>query len=56
MDEHLRTIEEALQVRIAHRSEHFRVEGPKAKAQARLDVLQALYEMAARTSDATGCS
>jgi len=49
MDEHLRTIETALQVRISHRGEHFRVEGPKAKAERALDVLQALYEMAGRT-------
>jgi phosphate starvation-inducible protein PhoH and related proteins len=48
MDEHLRTIETALQVRISHRGEHFRVEGPKAKAERALDVLQALYEMAGR--------
>lgn len=48
MDEHLRTIEQGLQVRIGHRQEHFRVEGPKAKAQRALDVLQALYEMAGR--------
>jgi phosphate starvation-inducible protein PhoH and related proteins len=49
MDEHLRTIETALQVRISHRQEHFRVEGPKAKAERALDVLQALYEMAGRS-------
>jgi phosphate starvation-inducible protein PhoH and related proteins len=49
MDEHLRTIETALQVRISHRQDHFRVEGPKAKAERALDVLQALYEIAGRT-------
>jgi phosphate starvation-inducible PhoH-like protein len=49
MDEHLRTIESALQVRISHRQEHFRIEGPKAKAERALDVLQALYEMAGRS-------
>jgi phosphate starvation-inducible PhoH-like protein len=49
MDEHLRTIEQSLQVKIGHRGEHFRVEGPKAKAERALDVLQALYEMAGRT-------
>ncbi len=49
MDEHLRTIEQALQVRLSHRQEHFRVEGPKAKAQRAVDVLQALYEIAGRT-------
>jgi phosphate starvation-inducible PhoH-like protein len=49
MDEHLRTIEQALQVRIGHRQEHFRVEGPKAKAERAMEVLQALYETAGRT-------
>ncbi len=48
MDEHLRTIEAALQVSIAHRHEQFKVDGPKAKAQRALEVLQALYEIAAR--------
>lgn len=46
MDSHLRTIEAALQVKLVHRFEQFRIEGPKAKAQQALDVLQALYEMA----------
>jgi phosphate starvation-inducible PhoH-like protein len=48
MDEHLRTIEQALSVRISRRNEHFRIEGPKAKAGRALDVLLALYEMAGR--------
>ncbi len=48
MDEHLRTIETALQVRIARRQESFKVEGAKAKAQRAMDVLQALYEIAQR--------
>jgi phosphate starvation-inducible PhoH-like protein len=48
MEEHLRTIENGLQVRIGHRQEHFRVEGPKAKAQRALEVLQALYETAGK--------
>ena len=48
MDEHLRTIEVALQVSIAHRHEQFKVDGPKAKAQRAMEVLQALYEIAAR--------
>lgn len=48
LDEHLRTIEQALSVRISHRQEHFRVEGPKAKAERALEVLQAMYEMAGR--------
>ena len=47
-DEHLRTLEAALQVSIAHRHEQFKVDGPKARAQRAMEVLQALYEMAAR--------
>jgi phosphate starvation-inducible protein PhoH and related proteins len=47
-DEHLRTIETALQVRIQHRNEQFKVDGPKAKAQRAMEVLQALWEMAGR--------
>jgi phosphate starvation-inducible PhoH-like protein len=47
-DEHLRTIEEALQVRIQHRGDQFRVEGAKAKAQRALEILEAMYEMAGR--------
>ncbi|MFZ9423205.1 MAG: PhoH family protein [Limnohabitans sp.] len=49
MDEHLRTIELALRVKIAHRHEQFKVDGPKVKAQRAMEVLQALYERAART-------
>ena len=48
MDEHLRTIEAGLQVSIAHRHEQFKIDGPKAKANRALVVLQALYEIAAR--------
>mgnify|MGYP005806101803 CR=1 FL=1 len=47
-DEHLRTIEIALQVSIAHRHEQFKIEGPKPRAQRALEVLQALYEIAGR--------
>jgi phosphate starvation-inducible PhoH-like protein len=47
-DEHLRTIETALQVRISHRHGQFKVEGPKAKAQRAIEVVQALYEIAGR--------
>ncbi len=47
-DDHLRTIETGLQVKIGHRAEHFRIEGPKAKAERAMSVLQALWEMAAR--------
>ena len=52
MDEHLRTIEAALQVKIAHRHEQFKVDGPKKQAQRAMEVLQALYEMAARPVEA----
>ncbi len=47
-DEHLRTIELALDVKIAHRHEQFKVDGHKAKATHAMEVLQALYERAAR--------
>ncbi|MEY4712515.1 MAG: hypothetical protein RIS88_1965, partial [Pseudomonadota bacterium] len=47
-DEYLRTVEAALQVSVTHRHEQFKVDGPKAKAQRALEVLQAMYEMAAR--------
>jgi phosphate starvation-inducible PhoH-like protein len=46
MDSHIRTIEAALQVKVAHRFEQFRIEGPKAKANQALEILQALYEIA----------
>jgi phosphate starvation-inducible PhoH-like protein len=45
-DVHLRTIEAALQVSIAHRHEQFKVDGPKARATQALEVLQAVYELA----------
>ena len=48
MDAHLRTIEAALQVKIAHRHEQFKVDGLKANAKRGMEMLQALYEMAAR--------
>jgi len=48
LDAHIRTIEAALQVKVAHRFEQFRVEGPKARAQQAMEVIQALYEMAKR--------
>ncbi len=51
MDEHLRTIEAALQVKIAHRHEQFQVNGPKEKAKRGMEMLQALYEIAAHTID-----
>ena len=48
MDAHLRTIETALAVKIAHRHEQFKIDGPKAKANRALEVLQAMYEIAQR--------
>ncbi|MBY0455586.1 MAG: PhoH family protein [Burkholderiaceae bacterium] len=47
-DVHLRTIEAALQVSIAHRHEQFKIDGPKARATQAMEVLQAVYEMAER--------
>jgi phosphate starvation-inducible protein PhoH and related proteins len=47
-DAHLRQIERAQGVKIAHRHEQFKIDGVKARAQRALDVLQALYEIAAR--------
>ena len=48
VDEHLRTIEQALKVRIQHRAEQFRIEGAKPGAQRALEVLEALYEIGGR--------
>ena len=48
MDSHLRTVEAALEVTIAHRFEQFKIDGTKVRAQQALEVLQALYEMAQR--------
>ncbi len=47
-DEHLRTIEAALDVKIAHRHEQFKVDGANARATKALEVLQAMYEIAAK--------
>lgn len=52
LDANLRRIEEALNVKIAHRHEQFKVDGPKVNAQRAMDVLQALYEIAQRPIDA----
>ncbi|SFM72875.1 PhoH family protein [Variovorax sp. OV329] len=52
LDANLRRIEEALDVKIAHRHEDFKIDGPKPKAERALEVLQALYEMARRPLDA----
>jgi len=51
-DEHLRTIEVALRVSIAHRHEQFKVDGPKQQAKRGMEMLQALYEIAERPIDA----
>ena len=48
MDEHLRTIEVTLGVKIAHRHEQFKVDGTKVKAKRGMEMLQALYEIAAK--------
>jgi phosphate starvation-inducible protein PhoH and related proteins len=48
MDAHLRTIEEALEVTIAHRFEQFKIDGTKVRATQALEVLQAMYEIAQR--------
>ena len=45
-DAHLRLIETHLAVKIAHRHEQFKVDGPKAAVNEALELLQALYEMA----------
>ena len=47
-DQHLRTIEAALQIQIAHRHEQFKIDGPKARATQAMELLQALYELAER--------
>ncbi len=52
LDAHLRRIEDALNVKIAHRHEQFKVDGPKPNAERALEVLQALYEIAQRPIDA----
>ena len=48
LDGHIRTIEAALDVTIAHRFEQFKIDGAKARATQALEVLQALYEIAQR--------
>ena len=48
LDAHLRTIELALDVKIAHSHEKFKIDGHKAKAERALEVLQALYERAGK--------
>ena len=48
LDEHLRTIAAAFDVRIQRRNESFRVEGAKGHAQRAVNLLQQLYGRAAR--------
>jgi phosphate starvation-inducible protein PhoH and related proteins len=48
MDDNLRRIEDALGVKIAHRHEQFKVDGPKAAAQRGMELLQALHEIAGK--------
>ncbi|MDD5031183.1 MAG: PhoH family protein [Rhodoferax sp.] len=48
MDAHLRAIEVALKVKIAHRHEQFKVDGLKVHAVRAMELLQAMYEVAAR--------
>ena len=52
VDEHLRSIERALDVSVSRRNEYFRVEGPKARAVHAMGLLQALYEQADRAISA----
>ena len=47
LDEHLRRIEEALDVSVSRRNEFFRIEGPKPRAEHAMSLLQALYDQAA---------
>ncbi len=46
LDEHLRILETACQVKIAHRHEQFKIDGIKKDATRALEVLQAMYELA----------
>jgi phosphate starvation-inducible PhoH-like protein len=48
MDEHLRTIEQALGVRLARRGAQLRIEGPRAQAERALALLQELHARATR--------
>ena len=48
LDEHLRTIAAAFDVKIQRRNESFRVEGAKGHAERAVDLLQQLYGRAAR--------
>ncbi len=48
LDEHLRSIEQLLDVNVSRRNEFFRVEGPKASAEHAMHLLQALYQQSQR--------
>ena len=48
MDQHQRSIEAALDVKLVRRQQAFKIEGLKAAARRALEMLQALYEMAGR--------
>ncbi len=47
-DEHLRRLEESLNVNIAHKHEDFRVNGAKKDAERTVELLQAAYEIASK--------
>jgi phosphate starvation-inducible protein PhoH and related proteins len=48
LDEHLRSVENLLDVNVSRRNEFFRIEGPKQRAEHAMNLLQALYEQAQR--------
>ena len=52
LDEHLRAVEGALDVRITHRHEHFRIDGAAEATRAALALLQRLYAGADRPIEA----
>ncbi|MBV8122637.1 MAG: PhoH family protein [Burkholderiaceae bacterium] len=52
LDEYLRQIEVAMEVRISRRTEQFRIEGAKAAAERTLALLETLYERARRVISA----
>jgi phosphate starvation-inducible PhoH-like protein len=52
LDEHLRSLETALAVRVTRHSEKFRIDGPAANARAALAFLERLYARAGRHLDA----
>ena len=51
LDAHVRRIEDALDVKIAHRHQQFKIDGPKPQAERAMETLQALYEIAQRPID-----